>query len=698
MDLALHASGAHPAYLDSLLSALESLPEAETAPDGSVVFCPDATALAPPPAAAGLALVAAVPDAAALHDPARRPELGRTLGLWAERGAQFIVCTSTGAGTLQALLGLPPGRTSVVPFPLPVATVPGAAAGGGTDILVTGALNLDVLLSAVALLRVAGLTPRLLLSGQDAEPVVRPGGRGAAYGLLPGTEVLAVAAPSDATAEAGVIVVGDGDYGLGWTLRAALATGRPVVAMANPWTRDHLGAIGADAYQYSSLSTLVSALAAALRGHRSPQLEDAARAAVLRESWEAAAREVLAVLVDSVTPDAAASPTPLPAPRVHAEVAHDALRVCVVNPNANGGGGERFMRQLVLSMAAHHSRPSVQLLCGVRPGAMFDAGSDALARAGVGTRIIPHADVHAALDEETAASDVIYYSWPHASDPPALAVPLACTIHDINWKHFDIYPPEELAMIERQVPAWIAHSAAVIHSSKFIRDEVLEYYGGPPERAHFIPAAADPPPIAPTDEQRHAVRRRFGLPERFLLSPHGAHRNKNYPALECALRLLRADGRPVPVIATGMATEAFHGPDLIGLGYVSSDEVHALYAESSGIVQTTLYEAGSFPLFESMSFGKPVAISRIPPITEQLARVGAAAELFDPVEPEDVADAIWRLWTGSPMTAADTLARNARAVASRTWDDVAGDYLRLFGQLAAACSARPARDLRPAGV
>ena len=62
------------------------------------------------------------------------------------------------------------------------------------------------------------------------------------------------------------------------------------------------------------------------------------------------------------------------------------------------------------------------------------------------------------------------------------------------------------------------------------------------------------------------MRRRFALPERFLLSPHGAHRNKNYPALECALRLLRADGRPVPVIATGMATEAFHGPDLIGLG------------------------------------------------------------------------------------------------------------------------------------
>ena len=489
MEIALHWSGAWPEYLESLLSALESLPEAEEAPEGAVTLCPDAIALGPP-VAPGAALVAVVPHADVLHDPQRRAEHAAALVPWAERGARFIVCTTTGAATLEALLGLGPGRTDVVPFPLPAGRVPPAAAAAGTDILVHGVVNLDVLLSAVSLLHISGLTPRLLLSGSDVEAVVRPGGHAAAFGLLPGTEVVAASDVADAADSTGVIVVGDGDYGLGWTLRCALATGRPVVTMSSPWTRDHLGAVGADAYQYSSLSTLVSALAAALRRQRGPELEAAARDAVLSEDWAAAARRVLAVLVDAVTPNECAPIAPEPVPRVHADVARNALRVCVVNPNANGGGGERFMRQLVLSMAAHHSRPSVQLLCGVRPGAMFDTGSDALARAGVATRIIPQADVYGALVAETAAADVVYYSWPHASDPPALAVPLACTIHDINWKHFDIYPPAELAMIERQVPAWIAHSAAVIHSSKFIRDEVLEHYGGPPSAR-----ISSPPPL-----------------------------------------------------------------------------------------------------------------------------------------------------------------------------------------------------------
>jgi glycosyltransferase involved in cell wall biosynthesis len=137
----------------------------------------------------------------------------------------------------------------------------------------------------------------------------------------------------------------------------------------------------------------------------------------------------------------------------------------------------------------------------------------------------------------------------------------------------------------------------------------------------------------------------------------------------------------VPVIASGMGTEFFHGPDLIGLGYIRASEVRALYELCDGIVQPTLYEAGSFPLFEAMAMHKPVAISQIPPIVEQVERAGATAELFDPLDPVDVAEAIWRLWDGSPVTVPAVLAANANAVAARTWDDVAGDYLKLFSEV-----------------
>jgi glycogen synthase len=77
----------------------------------------------------------------------------------------------------------------------------------------------------------------------------------------------------------------------------------------------------------------------------------------------------------------------------------------------------------------------------------------------------------------------------------------------------------------------------------------------------------------------------------------------------------------------------------------------------------------------------------VPPIVEQVERLGATVELFDPLNPQDVAGAMARLWDGSSATAAEAIERNAAATAARTWNDVADDYLNLFADLRAAHDA-----------
>jgi glycosyltransferase involved in cell wall biosynthesis len=92
-------------------------------------------------------------------------------------------------------------------------------------------------------------------------------------------------------------------------------------------------------------------------------------------------------------------------------------------------------------------------------------------------------------------------------------------------------------------------------------------------------------------------------------------------------------------------------------------------------------------MWEAMTVHKPVAISRVPPIVEQVERLGATVELFDPMNPEDVAGALARLWDGSPATAPEALERNSAATAARSWNDVASDYLSLFADLRASRGA-----------
>jgi glycosyltransferase involved in cell wall biosynthesis len=691
MDVRLYWSGDLPGYLGPLLEALEALPETEDAPDGEVVFCPDATAF-PPPTDTADGYVAAVPNTDGLYNPATREPLAQSLAGWAQRGSLFVVPTPSAAANLRVLLSLPAERVHVVTLPLPPERIPPAAANGpGADVLAIPPIAYNSLLPAVNLVRLAGLDPRLVIADPAAEPVVRPGGLANAHGLLAGQEAVAVPDWREEIASAGAIVLFESHPGDGWKLRQALASGVPVVTPQTSLVSDHLTAVGAGAYPYANpnnTASLAAAIAAALRRDRGTDLEAAAREAVLAESWPGAASALYGVLMESLAPGAVpAAPAEETAP-VRAGVTNERLSVCVLNPRSSEGGGERFMRELVVAMALHGSKPQVRLVCQIKPFEPFDPGTAMLERAGVDVRTVPGADFDQVAAREIDGADIVYYSWPHMSDPLVTKAPLACTFHDLNWKHFDVYDPADKVQLEAQTPRWIELSSALVHSSNFIRGEMQHYYGTPDSLSHVIPLTAETPAEPATQAEREGVRRRFGLPERFLLSPAGCHLHKNYPVLDAALRVLRRQGRPIKVVASGAGTDIrYHGPDLIGLGYVNARELQSLYEESDGMVQTSLYEAGSFPMWEAMTVSKPVAISRVPPIVEQVERLGATVELFDPLDPDDVAAALARLWDGSPATTPQALERNAAATAARTWDDVAGDYLELFADLRAAHGA-----------
>src|ERR1700752_3556568 len=134
MDVALHWHSDWPEYLQPLLSALEGLPEAEQASDGSLLFCPDAGAMAPPKSS-DAALVALVPQANAALDPHRAQLLRAALSGWSERGALFATPTMSAALGLRLMLGLSTDRVAVLPLPLPPARVPTCSLPLGSDVL-----------------------------------------------------------------------------------------------------------------------------------------------------------------------------------------------------------------------------------------------------------------------------------------------------------------------------------------------------------------------------------------------------------------------------------------------------------------------------------------------------------------------------------------------------------------------------------
>jgi glycosyltransferase involved in cell wall biosynthesis len=112
-----------------------------------------------------------------------------------------------------------------------------------------------------------------------------------------------------------------------------------------------------------------------------------------------------------------------------------------------------------------------------------------------------------------------------------------------------------------------------------------------------------------------------------------------------------------------------------------------LYDLCCGVVQTSLYEAGSWPMIEALDAGRAVACSAIPSIVEQVQRLGLEVALFDPADPGAVAESIAAMYRGGQPP--ETAEHNALRVRSRTWSAVADDYLRVLTRAAEGAPAQP---------
>src|SRR5574340_305029 len=123
--------------------------------------------------------------------------------------------------------------------------------------------------------------------------------------------------------------------------------------------------------------------------------------------------------------------------------------------------------------------------------------------------------------------------------------------------------------------------------------------------------------------------------------------------------------------------------DFNALGYVSNADVDALTSGADVVVSASRYEAGCGPAMDAWQAGAPVAFSNIPPFLEQMERFGPQAWVFDPLDPDDIAEKI-RSAIYDTERSASMVEQSLKAFAVYTWDDVAREYYRVFAEAAEA--------------
>ena len=187
----------------------------------------------------------------------------------------------------------------------------------------------------------------------------------------------------------------------------------------------------------------------------------------------------------------------------------------------------------------------------------------------------------------------------------------------------------------------LAQLAKVIFTvSKFSQDELSRYLKHPFERFKVINLAGDHMDRFQADLNilhRHNLQKNG-----YILIVGGKSLRKNLATVRKALELIRSETR---VVVAGEGYQKIFNRDavqwttrnIVALGYITDEELKALYLNALGLVLPSYYEGFGLPILEAMQCGCPVLCARAASLPEV---AGNAALFFDPMNAMDIAKAI----------------------------------------------------------
>lgn len=236
--------------------------------------------------------------------------------------------------------------------------------------------------------------------------------------------------------------------------------------------------------------------------------------------------------------------------------------------------------------------------------------------------------------EEKLPDDVDLTHYPYF-EPFFLTLPVfsknkkVVTVHDLIPLVFpDHFKPGLKGWLKWQIQKLaLGNANAIITDSESSKKDIIKHIGINPTKIKVVYLAAGEEFKMINDKglMIKEIRRKYKLPERFALYVGDATWNKNLP------RLIEAASRiNVPLVMAGKALVdkeidaqnpwnkdlirvqklAEESRNIFRLGFVSSEELVALYNAATLFVMPSLYEGFGLPILEAMSCGCPVVTSK----------------------------------------------------------------------------------------
>lgn len=282
--------------------------------------------------------------------------------------------------------------------------------------------------------------------------------------------------------------------------------------------------------------------------------------------------------------------------------------------------------------------------------------------------------------------------------------PTVVTIHDLTPLVLSRYYPmgfRALAALTRQRLA-LRNVDAVITDSLSSKRDIVAIFHLPPEKVFVTHLAADEAYAKiPTEKYLEDIRKKYHLPDKFVLYVGGVNPNKNLVRLAKAVAKL-----DLPLVLVGSEftkalVETFSVKKLLGLqkvhpevgefaklksivedndlfrvlGYVPTEELNAIYRLAAFYCQPSLYEGFGLPVLEAMTAGCLVVCSN----TGSLPEIYPLETVtFSPDSEKELQTAFEKALSLPPKEKADLIKAGKEKSADFTWEKTANATIGVY--------------------
>jgi len=276
-------------------------------------------------------------------------------------------------------------------------------------------------------------------------------------------------------------------------------------------------------------------------------------------------------------------------------------------------------------------------------------------------------------------------------------VKIVTIIHDIS---FNFYPQFikfwDLLFLKILIPRSLKRADKIIAVSKFTQDEIIKYYKVDPKKVDWFHNAVSEDFLVQdiSEEKIKTIKKKYNLPERYILYIGTLQPRKNIPAIIEAFTLLKTEINlklklnSLKLVIAGGKSHNYDelidevvkknnlAEDVFFPGYIDEEDKAGILKGADIFVFPSFYEGFGMPIIEALSLGVPVIVSDIPPHRE-IAK--DAVLFFKPEIPGELTQRIKEVAVNDLVR--NSLSRNGKIQAEKfSWQKTAQKLLEIFSK------------------